>query len=413
MSPVRRRIPALALAAATTVLLAACGSGFDSASAPPTQQAGPAALTVLVAGDPADTEAVRTAAQKWASATGNTVTVNPANDMDQQLSQGFAAGNPPDLFMVDAARFAQYAKAGNLLSYGDKVAYKDDIYPSLRQTFTYNGELYCPPKDFSTLGLEINSAKWAAAGLTGADIPKDWAALRTVATKLTTADQTGLVLNDTRDRIGAFMAGAGGWILDPSQKQAIGDSPQNLAALQYLQGLLTSGAAKYPKQVGAGDAIEAFGQGKAAMIIEGNWFLGSMQADYPQLRYTVAPIPAGPAGAKTLSFTQCWGIAAQSKHQTQAIDLVNALMTPEAQIGFAEVFGVMPSRQSARAGYEQKFPNFAAFLAGADGAQGPVTLPGMTQVLTQFDTGLQGLPGADPKQILGDLQRNTAAVIGS
>lgn len=50
-------------------------------------------------------------------------------------------------------------------------------------------------------------------------------------------------------------------------------------------------------------------------------------------------------------------------------------MTPEAQIGFAEVFGVMPSRASARAAHEQKFPTFAAFLAGADGAQGPVTLP--------------------------------------
>lgn len=85
-----------------------------------------------------------------------------------------------------------------------------------------------------------------------------------------------------------------------------------------MQGLLSSGAAKYPKQVGAGDAIEAFGQGKAAMIIEGNWFLGSMQADYPTVKYTVEPLPAGPAEAGTLSFTQCWGIAAQSAHQEQA-----------------------------------------------------------------------------------------------
>lgn len=101
-----RHLPAAAVAVAAALLLAACGSGFDSASAPPTQQAGPAALNVLVAGDPADTDAVRNAAQKWATATGNTVAVNPANDMDQQLSQGFAVGNPPDLFMVDASRFA-------------------------------------------------------------------------------------------------------------------------------------------------------------------------------------------------------------------------------------------------------------------------------------------------------------------
>lgn len=408
-----RSLPNLVAVAAATLLLAACGSGFEDSSAPAEQQAGPASLDVLVSGDPADTEAVRAAAQQWAQRSGNTVTVNPANDIAQQLAQGFAAGSPPDVFMVDATRFAQYAEAGNLLSFGEALPYKDDIYPALRESFTYNGELYCPPKDFSTLGLEINTQLWAAAGLTDADVPTTWEQLQAVATRLTSGEQTGLVINDTRDRIGAFMVQAGGWVTNPDQTQATADSPENLAALQYVQSLLASGAAKYPKQIGAGDAIEAFGQGRAAMIIEGNWFLGSMQADYPDVPYTVAPLPAGPGGPGTLSFTQCWGIAAQSDTQEQAKDLVNALMTPEQQITFAEVFGVMPSLESARAEYEQKFPQFAPFLAGAEGAQGPVTTPGMEPVLLQFDTGLQALPGADPAQILAELQRNTSAVIGS
>lgn len=407
-----RSRPKLVAAATTAVLaLAACGSGFSDSAAPATQRTGPAALNVLVAGDPSDTAAVNAAAQKWATATGNTVTVNPANDMDQQLSQGFASGNPPDLFMVDSGRFQQYAKAGNLLAYGDTLPYRNDIYPTLNKTFTYQNKLYCPAKDFSTLGLEINTDKWAAAGLTAADIPKNWQQLQTVASKLSTGGTTGLVFNDTRDRIGAFMKQAGGWVTNADQTQATAASPQNVEALKYVQGLLSSGAAKYPKQIGAGDAIEAFGQGKAAMIIEGNWFLGGMQADYPTVKYTVAPLPAGPAGAGTLSFTQCWGIAAQSTFQEQAKSLVNALMTPAQQIDFAQVFGVMPSLQSARATYQKDFPQFAPFLAAADSAQGPVTLPGITPVLLQFDTGLQGLPGADPAKILDELQRNTAAVI--
>jgi multiple sugar transport system substrate-binding protein len=408
-----RSLPKLAAAAAATLLLAACGSGFDDASAPAEQQDGPANLQVLVSGDPADTEALRAAAQEWAERSGNTVTVNAANDIAQQLSQGFAAGDPPDLFMVDASRFAQYAEAGNLLAYGDDLPYAEDIYPTLRETFTHDEQLYCPAKDFSTLGLEINTDTWAAAGLTDADIPTTWEELRTVAARLTTPEQTGLVLNDTRDRIGAFLVQAGGWVTDAGQSAATATSPENLQALRYVQSLLAEGVAQYPKQIGAGDAIEAFGHGKAAMIIEGNWFLGSMQADYPDVNYTVAPLPAGPAGPGTLSFTQCWGIAAQSEFQDQAKDLVNALMTPEQQIEFAEVFGVMPSLQSARATYEQRFPQFAPFLAGAEGAQGPVTLPGMEPVLLQFDAGLQALPDADPQQILEELQRNTTAVIGS
>ena len=46
------------------------------------------------------------------------------------------------------------------------------------QTFTYDGKFYCAPKDFSTLALEINTDLWTKAGLTDADIPKDWAGSR-------------------------------------------------------------------------------------------------------------------------------------------------------------------------------------------------------------------------------------------
>ena len=38
--------------------------------------------------------------------------------------------------------------------------------PALQEAFTYDGQQWCAPKDFSTLGLQINSAAWEAAGLT-------------------------------------------------------------------------------------------------------------------------------------------------------------------------------------------------------------------------------------------------------
>lgn len=398
-------------AAGAVLVTTACGSGFDDADAPAEQQSGPASLTMLVSGNPPDIDAMRTAANAWAERTGNTVTVNAANDMAQQLGQGFASGNPPDVFMIDAQRFGTYAKNGDLLAYGDELPYRDDLYPNLRQTFTYDGRFYCPPKDFSTLGLQINTEKWAAAGLTDADIPTTWEELRTVAQRLTTPEQTGLVFGDTRDRIGAFMVQAGGGILDPEQTEVIATDPGNVTALEYVRTLLQEGVLKFPKQVGSGDAIEAFGQEKAAMIIEGNWFFGAISKDFPDIRYTIAPLPAGPAGPGTLSFTQCWGIAARSPSQEQAKDLVNALMTEEQQLAFAEVFGVMPSRISVREEYQQRLPQFTSFLESADTARGPVTLPGAEPVLLQFDTGLQGLPATDPQRLLDELEANMTPLL--
>jgi len=157
------------------------------------------------------------------------------------------AATRPTVFYVDAARFADYASVGALLPYGDKIPDADDFYSSLRKTFTYQGKLYCIPKDFSTIAMEINTDLWAKAGLGTADVPTTWDQLTTAAQKLKAAGVTPIAIGDTRDRIGAFMVEAGGGIVNADGTKATADSPQNLQALQYVQTLLKSGYAQYPK----------------------------------------------------------------------------------------------------------------------------------------------------------------------
>jgi multiple sugar transport system substrate-binding protein len=412
----KRPVPGTAgiatLAATLLLALTGCGGGFNN-NKPAQQQSGPASLQVLMAssGD-AETKAVQDAAAAWASKTGNKATVTPAQDIAQQLGQAFAGSNPPDVFYVDAARFADYASVGALLPYGDKVPDANDFYASLRKTFTYQGKLYCIPKDFSTIAMEINTDLWAKAGLGTADVPTTWDQLTTVAQKLKTAGVTPIAIGDTRDRIGAFMVEAGGWIVSPDGTKATANSPQNLQALQYVQSLLKGGLAQYPKQLSAGWAGEAFGKGQVGITFEGNWIKGAMQSDYPNVKYTVNPMPTGPKGAGTLMFTQCWGISAKTKYQDAAIKFVEAMTAKDQQLTFAKAFGVMPSRQSAKDQYTAQFPTDKAFIDGAADGQGPVNAPKMDSVLTDFDAGLQQLATTDPQSILQRLQTNTAAAIG-
>ena len=158
---------------------------MDWPCSPAQQSSGHAALTVLIgtSGD-AETAAVKAAAAAWSTKTGNTAQVVVASDLNQQLGQGFAGGTPPDVFYADAARIGDFAKAGNLYAYGDQLK-GAGFLDSLVKTYTYNGVLQCAPKDFSTLALVVNTDLWAKAGLTDSDIPKDWAGLERVATKLT------------------------------------------------------------------------------------------------------------------------------------------------------------------------------------------------------------------------------------
>ncbi|GFJ77944.1 sugar ABC transporter substrate-binding protein [Phytohabitans houttuyneae] len=316
------------------------------------------------------------------------------------------------MFYVDAGRFADYASVGALEPYGDKISNPDDFYESLRTTFTYDGKLYCAPKDFSTLALVVNTDLWSKAGLTEADIPTTWDQLTAVSQKIKTSGTVPLALGDTRDRIGAFMVQAGGWITSADGKTATADSPENLQALQYVQGLLKNKYAQYPKALDAGWAGEAFGKGKAAMTIEGNWIKGALQADFPNVKYTAHPLPAGPKGQGTLSFTNCWGIAAKSKNKDAAVKFVEAMTTAEQQMAYAKAFGVMPSRQSAGGQFTQEYPADKAFIDGAAYAQGPVNAPKMDSVLADFDTGLQGLASGDPKALLTRVQKNTESALG-
>ena len=405
----------LACGAVVSLSLAACssgGGGFDTPAATQAPAAGPVTLKFMITSNgPADVKLQQDTVKAWETKTGNKVEVVAASDINQQLTQGFAAGSPPDVFFTDANVFPTYAKAGNMVAYGDQVTAKADFYPNLVKTFTYDNKFYCAPKDFSTLALIINTEMWTKAGLTDADVPKTWADLETVATKLNVDGHKGLVVGDTRDRIGAFMKQAGGWIVNADQTKITASSPENLVALQEVQKLLAGGTTAFPKAVDAGWSGEALGKNKTAMAIEGNWIKGAVKTDYPNLKWKAVELPAGPAGKGTLSFTQCYGIASASKSQAAAVDLVNYLSTADPALALAKGLGVMPAIQSAADGYKTAFPDESAFLAGASYAQGPVTVAGMDPVLKDFDSQLAGLPGADPKALLDRLQKNGEAVL--
>lgn len=404
-----------AVASAAALALSACGSGFSSDSSKSgsgTLTKSDKELSVLIgsSGD-AETKAVNKAVAEWTASSGSRATVSVASDLNQQLAQGFSSGKPADVFYLSTDALAGYASNGSLLAYGDQLPNKGDFYPSLVKSFTFDGKFYCAPKDFSTLALEINTDLWKAAGLTDADIPTTWDQLETVAKKLTTPEHVGLGLGGEYARVGAFMTQAGGNLMNADSTKATADSAANITALDYVKKLINDGSLKYAKDLGAGWGGEAFGKGLAAMTIEGNWITGGMQADYPNLKYTVAPLPAGPAGAGTLQFTNCWGIAADSPNQTAALKLVEKLTSAGDQLAFSKAFGPMPSIQSAAGDWKKANPALVSFLDGADYAKGVPTVKGASDVVSDLNSKLESLGSGDPKAILAATQKNLEALV--
>ncbi len=413
----RTLLAAGGLAVATSLLLTGCGQGFSGSGSAGSASAGDLTssdkpLTIMIgsSGD-AETTAVKEAVAAWSSLSGVSASVVAATDLAQQLSQGFAAGSPPDLFYLSTDQLAGFASNGSLKAYGDQLSNKGDFYPSLVKNFTVDDTFYCAPKDFSTLQLVINENLWTQAGLTDADIPTTWDQLAEVAAKLTNGTTKGLVFGGEYARLGAFMAQAGGRLVSEDGTTAEANSDANVAALTYVQQHLQDGTFAYASDVGAGWGGEAFGKQLGAMTIEGNWITGAL-GDYPDVKAKVVELPAGSAGKGTLQFTNCWGMAADSPNQKAALDLVEYLTSAEQQLAFSKAFGPMPSVQSAAETWKSDNPSLVAFLDGADYAQGVPTNKGAADVIKDFNAQLESLKTGDPKKILDSVQSNLEAVVG-
>ena len=257
------------------------------------------------------------------------------------------ATTPPDLFYMGWDQFATYASNGYLEPYAADLPNAGDFYPALVDTFTYDGTFYCAPKDFSTLGLIINTDLWAAAGLTDADIPTDWDEPRGRGDEAHRPTTTvGLVVRPgvrAHRRLHEPGRRHRSSTATPSRPTA----PRTSRDSSTCRSCTTRACCKWPAEIDAGWGGEAFGTGKAAMVIEGPWIKG-IAGRLPRHQLPAYELPAGPGGQSTFTFTNCWGIPAGLRHHgCRGVDSSSTSPRDDQQLAFADAFGVIPSTESA------------------------------------------------------------------
>lgn len=334
--------------------------------------------------------------------TGASAEFQPQAEYDATLQAALAGGEPPDIFYVDSFKLPDLASEGVLAPIPDgAVDAPSDIYPSLREAFTFDGTWYCPPKDFSTLALVYDPAALEAAGV---DVPTTWEELAAAAEALTTGSleeiaagnaQAGLAMGVEYPRWGVFLFQAGVALTDDAVTTVNLDNEEARQALQYVADLYLNGHAVKPQAVDAGWAGEAFGQGKAAMTIEGNWIVGYLQDAFPDKEFAVAELPVGPAGPGTFAFTVCYGVPVNAPNPEASWALVNFLTNPEGSLAWTNAFNVMPARMSVAGDWLAPRPELAPFLDGAEYARRWGFKPGANDLVGVFNEMAEGLVVGD------------------
>lgn len=337
-------------------------------------------------------------------------------DYGTQIQAAFASGDYPDVFTVGQFDFPSLAQSGVLGQAGDNIVEPDDVYPSLLAAFTdADGNVYCVPKDFSTLALYYNTDIFDAAEV---DYPtSEWtwddmyaAAEAITEAGLTTEDGSAIVgfsAQVDRNRWMAFFYANGAAVFNEDGEVVV-NSPEAVEALEFYASFVVDEIGAIPADLGgSGWNGEAFGRGYAAMTVEGNWAIGYLRNDFPEVNWGVAEIPLAPNGGRgTLTFTECWAVGGNSEHAEEAWALVNFLTGPEAaQLVATAGFGVMPARISAAEAWLESFgEEFAPFVLGAEYAVAPVFPVGFGDFTTAIDEGTTAVltAGEDVQDVLDE-----------
>lgn len=262
------------------------------------------------------------------------------------MAAQFSAGDPPDLFYVGATGEAAPWIEQDLLEplgpyiEGNPEIGLDQFYSRLLAPFQRDGETYGLPKDASPLVLFYNPEMLDAAGVTP---PTNWEELSSAAEALTDGDVTGLCLGAEIQRWGAFIYQNGGAIYNEDNTEMVLDSPETVAALDYLLGLHEAGALQTPAEIGATWCGEAYGNGLAAMTMEGNWMVSAMDNDFPDTPYEMAELPQGEQQGN-LAFTVAYSIGVDSPNKDTAWVLLQYLSGQEGMAKWTSLGLALPAR---------------------------------------------------------------------
>ncbi|MFI5614172.1 ABC transporter substrate-binding protein [Amycolatopsis sp. NPDC051903] len=366
----RRRVLATLAGAVAATLLAACSSG-TSASTSDTPYSPPDAnvsanLTYAV-WDQTQVKAINANLaefkKKYPNITVN-VDVTPFANYFTKLQTEASSDSLPDLFWMNGPNFQLYAGNGKIEPITGEVkagAIDPKNYPSsLDQLYTLDGVQYGVPKDFDTIGVWINKALFAEAGV---PIPgKDWtwadfqSTAAQISQKLAGKGVYGITAGmDGQTTYYNTIFQAGGSVLTPDGKKSQYDTPATEKGLQFWADLVKSKAMPTIKQLTDTTGDQWFVSGKSAMYQGGSWARTEVAAAPIAKDIAVLPVPKGDRQATVIHGVSNV-VAANSPNKQAAQALQVFLASKEAQQQQGDLGAVIPAYTGTQTAFAKSMP---------------------------------------------------------
>ncbi|TDD67742.1 extracellular solute-binding protein [Jiangella aurantiaca] len=372
----RRLVSLTAAAVAAGLTLTACGfGGDDGGSGGSAEDGGSTTLDLLVPQYSDGTTALWEEIIASFEDANPDVTVNLEvqswDNINDVIRTKVQAGEAPDILNIDA--FSGFAKDDLLYPAEDVVS--EDTFADFQESFIENasldGTVYGLPMIASARALFYNEDLLAQAGVP--EPPATWDDLLAAATAVTGLG-TGvygygmpLGSEEAQAETSIWTFGGGGSWTDGDAITV--DTPENLAAVEFMKQLIDAGATQ--PDPGATDRtpmLDVFIQGQIAMAVGLPPTIGQIEERSPDLDYGIAPVPTQDGSPVTLGVADHLMAFRNDDDKQDAIRaFLDHFFSTDVYLTFVDTEGFLPTTKSGAEGTAnaERFADFLALLPDA------------------------------------------------
>ena len=278
------------------------------------------------------------------------------DDLILRLSTSIAAGDPPDLFLLNYRYFGQFAANGSLEPVAPYLADSDALsaqafHPEAMEPFRFGGAQMCLPQNVSSLVVYFNRDLFRAAGVTEPSDGWTWRQMVSRATELTrdedgdgSVDVYGLGVDPEIIRVAPFVWSNGAELVDDTERPTrfTLDDPAATEAVQlFLDLRALHGVVPTDEEAESRDLESRFLDGSLAMLMESRRVTPTLRT-ITDFTWDVAPLPvlARPAG---ILHSDGYCMTTASEHHDAAWRYLEFALGPEGQRIAAETGRTVPS----------------------------------------------------------------------
>lgn len=259
----------------------------------------------------------------------------------QKLHLMFASNLAPDVIFINNLNIPVYEKY--LLDLNDIVKNKEDYYPQVLDTMTYEDRLLAIPRDVSTLVVFYNKDLFDKNNLSYPNENWNMTEFLYTAKKLTNNGIYGISFEENSLFYLPYMRAFGGGILSPTGEQIM-NSENSQKGIQYYSDLRNKYNIAPKKYQSASETMaQMFINGRLAMYLSGRWLVPKYREDI-KFDWDIVNFPNINEKSSVTLDSSGYAITKSSKHKEDAVKLVEFLSSDKAIQKFTTTGLIVPAR---------------------------------------------------------------------